>query len=122
MEPDFRVRYRFFTESEGGRKSLPKQGYRCDFSYDEESSPLGIYIIWPEFLDSGERVLEDVYVPVQERGYANMYIVNPRLRKEVHHERIRVGTKGYFMEGNRKVAVLEVTSLLSISENLSCID
>jgi len=35
--PDFRVRYRFYSEEEGGRKNPVFQGLRCDFSYDGDS-------------------------------------------------------------------------------------
>ena len=34
---DFRVSYRFFDESEGGRKQLPHQAIRSDFWYEHEN-------------------------------------------------------------------------------------
>jgi hypothetical protein len=34
---DFRVKYCFYTEQEGGRKSLPYQGYRSDFGYEPKT-------------------------------------------------------------------------------------
>lgn len=32
FKPDFRVKYRFLTEKEGGRKTIPYQAYRSDFA------------------------------------------------------------------------------------------
>ncbi len=32
-QPDFRVKYKFRAHEDGGRKNLPYQGLRCDFSF-----------------------------------------------------------------------------------------
>ncbi len=47
---DFKVRYCFYSDDEGGRKSLPFQGIRSDFWYESENHTMdGNFIIWPEF-------------------------------------------------------------------------
>ncbi len=55
-QADFRVVYRFYSMEEGGRKSLPHQGYRSDFYYEhpEHSGSSTIFMIWPEFEDEEE--------------------------------------------------------------------
>ncbi len=58
---DFKIRYRFYSAEEGGRKTPAFQGYRSDFWYDYENHiPNSIYMIWPEFEnEEGEIILED---------------------------------------------------------------
>lgn len=49
---DFRVKYRVYTQDEGGRKNPVFQGYRSDFFYDGDDLNSGIYsAIHPEFED-----------------------------------------------------------------------
>ena len=36
---NFKIKYRFYSEDEGGRKKLPYQGYRSDFFYNEKAFP-----------------------------------------------------------------------------------
>lgn len=38
--PDFRVKYRFYSKNQGGRKSTPFQGYRSDFAYDGDDTSI----------------------------------------------------------------------------------
>lgn len=111
--PDFRVRYRFLSESEGGRLSLPLQHIRCDFLYDgDDPQTDGIWCIWPEFVSATGTVLpDDQRAPVE--GLADMYILNAELRAE-HAKRIQLGTKGYFVEGPRKTATCEVVAVLAL--------
>jgi hypothetical protein len=107
------VRYRFFTPSEGGRASPPRQHLRWDFAYQGDD-PLrdGISMVWPEFISQAGQVLPEGEVPYE--GKALMFIVNPE-RKPFHRERIAVGVRGFFMEGARKVAECEVTKVLGLS-------
>ena len=44
---------KFYTEEEGGRKTLPHQHIRSDFFYDHEVENSGLFMIYPEFLSSG---------------------------------------------------------------------
>ncbi|RQO56970.1 hypothetical protein DBR47_16885 [Paucibacter sp. KBW04] len=113
--PDFRVRYRFLSESEGGRKTLPFQHIRSDFLY-EGDDPLvdGIWCIWPEFVSAAGAVFpDDQCVPAE--GLADMYILNADMRTE-HAKRIQLGTKGYFVEGPRKTAICEVVAILALAD------
>ncbi len=116
-QPDFLVRYRFFTPEEGGRKSLPFQHIRCDWGY--ESSELqeeGIYMIWPEFLTSDGSVLpETSEVPMT--GLATMWILVPEMRAQVHLSRIREGVRGFFMEGSKRTAEAVVVKVLGLPTN-----
>ncbi|NGZ76628.1 hypothetical protein [Saccharibacillus alkalitolerans] len=115
---DFRVRYRFYTEEEGGRRSLPYQGYRSDFAYDgDDISQTGIYAIHPEFEDADGEVWRDDEGPVSREGTARMWILFPAMRREVHAKRIAVGIKGFFMEGSRRVGEMEAIEICGLAEN-----
>lgn len=118
FQSDFKVRYRFFKESEGGRKSLPCQGYRSDFWYfhKEQPNPNSIYMIWPEFEDENGIVIIQPDDPVQREGIARMWIVAPQMRL-FHRDKINIGLKGYFMEGSRRVAECEVIELVGLATN-----
>ena len=113
--PDFEVGYRFLSEAEGGRKTGPPyQHYRCDWSYDgDDISKTGLYAIWPEFLDSDGQVFPDK-IQISPTGKATMWIVSPKLTEQVHRFRIKEGTKGYFMEGARRVAEAVVTRVIGL--------
>ncbi len=112
---DFRVKYRFFTKDEGGRHGIiPYQGYRSDFWY--ENIECGIFMIWPGFEnEKGEIILvNDTSVPAS--GTARMWILVPE-RRSFHKANIKIGLKGNFMEGNRKVAECEVIEILGLDTN-----
>ena len=113
QESAFQVRYRFFTSSEGGRLGPPRQHIRWDFLYagDDPSSD-GMSMIWPEFIATDGTVLPEGEVPTS--GVANMFIVNPD-RIPYHQQRLSVGTKGYFMEGPKRVAECEVIAIGSLA-------
>ena len=117
-QADFRVRYRFFTAEEGGRRVQPSQGYRSDFWYhaSEELNPNQLFMIFPEFENErGELILRsDVPVPLQ--GTARMWVVVPE-RREFHSTRIQIGTKGYFREGSVNTAEFEVIEILGLRTN-----
>lgn len=106
---DFLVRYRVLLATEGGRSTPPHQHVRWDFLY-EGDDPLtdGVHMIWPEFVDPAGHVLPEGEVPAV--GMAQMFVVN-RERTAFHHRRIRVGVRGFFMEGARKVAECELTAI-----------
>jgi hypothetical protein len=114
-EQDFDVHYRFFSSDAGGRKSVaPRQGYRCDWSYDgDDTETPGIYMIWPEFeADDGSIIALGEYVPLEST--ARMWIVSSEMREEIHRGRIFVGTRGFFMEGGRRVAEAVVTRIVGL--------
>ena len=72
-------------------------------------------MIWPEFEDESGNVIvsEDARVPMS--GTARMWVINPE-RRPIHQERIRIGTKAYFMEG-KPVAECEVIEIVSLPTN-----
>ena len=104
---DFIVRYRFLSTEEGGRKTLPYQGYRSDFRYSGDDISR-IYMIHPAFVDeTGMLVPKDI--PVPQAGIARMRIISTdRSLREYHRNRINIGIKGYFVEGPSVVAECEV--------------
>src|SRR5690349_5395711 len=113
QEPAFRVRYRFLSHGEGGRQNPPRQHIRFDFLYDgDDPFKDGISMIWPEFVTPDGKFLPEGEVPMA--GLADMFIVMPD-RIPFHRERIRVGTKGYFVEGPKRVAECEVIALGSVT-------
>ncbi|OWA35067.1 hypothetical protein B9G55_14875 [Saccharibacillus sp. O16] len=116
---DFRVRYRFYTQLEGGRATVPRQGYRGDFAYadDPGEEALNLYAIHPEFEDcSGEVILEDGQ-SVPAEGTARMWILVPSMRRDVHVHRIAPGVRGFIMEGARRVGEVEVLEQIALLEN-----
>jgi len=114
-ECDFIVQYCFFSEEEGGRKTgNPVQGYRSDFMYSGDEDKKQLWMIWPEFLDEKNNVILDKSVRVSNSGKAKMWIIN-EANHELHKSRIKIGLKGYFMEGPRKVAECEVIQIVNLS-------
>ena len=115
-KPDFRVKYRFLSQADGGRATLPFQHIRSDFLYAEDDpSEDGIWCIWPEFLCSDGTVLPERQ-PVPAEGAADMYVLNADLRPE-HQRRIHVGVKGYFVEGAMRTASCEVIEVLALKDD-----
>ena len=115
---DFEVRYRFLSPEEGGRKITTfYQGYRSDWSYDGHNIDKdGIFMIWPIFInENGVAFEKDVLVP--NEGIARMFIVNAELRKTLHKTRIKVGAKGFFMEGPNRVAEATVIRVVGLAED-----
>ncbi len=112
---DFKVKYKFRSEEEGGRKNLPNQGIRCDFWYEHPKHEFkGIYMIWPEFENNDGELIKAGH-PSKE-GIARMWIINSETR-QYHQNRIKIGTKGYFMEGSRKTADCEVIEIVDLMKN-----
>lgn len=101
---NFKVKYQFYSEEQGGRKSLPIQGYRSDFSYNEQA-----FMIHPSFEDEEGNLLEQGK-QANESGVARMIILNQNMIP-FHKENLHIGTKGFFIEGARKVAECEVIEL-----------
>lgn len=112
-DPDFIVEYEL-DPCEELKESKPGQGMRLDFLYEEDSESSNVYMIWPELLDDSENIVTDLTPGIMEpKGKANMWVVNDKFRS-YHAERIRVGTKGYWVRGSfrlAKVTVIEIGSL-----------
>jgi len=114
---DFRVKYRFYSEAEGGRTITPSQGYRSDFWYDDpEHKPKQIFCIWPEFENKEGQTLIQKEVSVDYEGTAKMWIANPQMRP-YHYNKIKPGLRGFFMEGGTRVAECEVIEVLGLLTN-----
>ena len=112
---DFKVRYEFYSESEGGRKNLPHQGIRSDFWYKNENHDTNTdYMIYPEFQNTNDEIIDSG--EVLRKGVAKMWILNPEWRK-YHQKRIEIGTIGYFKEGSRKTAKCQVIEILGLNSN-----
>lgn len=112
---DFKVKYRFYDEIEGGRKSLPFQGIRSDFWYEHDSHTMkGIFMIWPEFENESGELIQ--HGEVLKEGIARMWIINSGLRA-YHQDRIKIGTKGYFMEGGTRTGECEVIEIVGLMSN-----
>lgn len=109
---DFRVRYRFYSQDEGGRYTMPFQGLRLDFFYEHVDHKSNAFIIWPEFEDESMQVILTKTTQVSPIGTARMWIINEQWIN-YHKERIKVGTTGYFLEGKR-IAECEVIELINI--------
>jgi hypothetical protein len=116
--PDFFVKYRLYSASEGGRK-VTFQHLRCDFMYaGDDPQKDGIFMIHPEFLDEHNVPIgEDVIIPLT--GRASMWILNPVMRLEVHRSRAAVGVRGHFMEGSRKISDVEIDAIAGLHEDPS---
>jgi hypothetical protein len=99
--PLFRVRYRFLSREEGGRASLPKQGWRAAFQYDGQPL-IPYYEVSPLFeTANGETLPELASVPAE--GTAQMYVLH---EEEIpfHREKAQAGVRCFLIEGNRPVA------------------
>ena len=115
---DFRVKYRFFTKEEGGRESgAPYNNYRSDWLYEgDDVQKVGLSMVWPFFEDSnGDFIHDEILVPME--GTARMFILVPESREKTHRNRIKLGVRGYFMEGSKKVAQAEVIEIVELHED-----
>jgi len=114
-QADFRVKYKFRDKENGGRERLPYQGIRSDFSYNDDQD-YNVYMIWPEFEDKDGQIILENETPVQQEGTALMWIINPEMRI-IHRNRIKVGTCGFFREGERITADCQVVEILDLFKN-----
>ncbi|TGL32804.1 hypothetical protein EHQ52_13500 [Leptospira koniambonensis] len=114
---DFEIAYEFIDELEGGRKTLPFQGYRCDFEYvSSNNHSENLYMIWPEFYSNDGSILMDLSVSVDREGRASMWIVDQTMRS-YHQNRLKEGTMGFLVEGSRRVARVIVTRIIGLLVN-----
>ena len=116
---DFRVKYRFFTPAEGGRERPVAQGYRSDWVYAEDYEKFGtgalLCMIHPWAVDEYGFEYQP-YELIPSEGFADMRILFDSSRP-IHRRRIRVGVKGYFVEGPRRVAEAEVIDILYLNHD-----
>ncbi|MCS1350891.1 hypothetical protein [Mechercharimyces sp. CAU 1602] len=83
---DFDVKYRIYSEEEGGRESLPYQGIRWDFAFKNDLT--NNYMIYPEFEDCEGNVILDIR-KVRSEGTARMWIVSHEIRKKFIETRLK---------------------------------
>lgn len=114
LPPDFRVSYTLYRAEEGGRKTPANQHIRWDFRYDDKAISTHTFTIWPEILYPNGELLVDGYVPMH--GLADIFIVFSASRA-FHQQHIKLGLRGYFVEGPHLVAVCEVVAILSLYSN-----
>jgi hypothetical protein len=120
---DFRIAYSFMP-SKARIKNPPRQGYYPNWiyaeDYSEEESHLTLshiptFMIVPIFVDEYGLVYDKgELLPLE--GYADMMILFDEMRSE-HRRRIRVGTKGYFVEGAHPVAEATVIDILYLNHD-----
>jgi hypothetical protein len=76
----------------------------------------GIFMIHPEFIDADGRPITD-NIPVPLDGVASMWILIAEMRESVHRLRAKVGVRGHFMEGSRKIGDAEIIRIEGLQEN-----
>ena len=115
--PDFEVEYEICINPEVEEIHFT-QGARCDFLYEGDDPAIdGIHMIWPEFLDKKGQVILDKKKQLDMAGRATMWILMDEMRESVHQKRIKVGAKGYWVVGSKKVAKVVVTKIIGLFEN-----
>ncbi|MBQ0798209.1 MAG: hypothetical protein KBT63_02915 [Porticoccaceae bacterium] len=112
-QPDFIVEYKIDLAEEI-KNAKPSQGMRIDFLYDGDDPQVeGIHMIWPEILDEDGKVIRDATPGnIPKKGFANMWVLSEE-RREYHHGRLKIGTKGTWWRGGRVayVTVVQVNAL-----------
>ena len=81
----------------------------------------GIYIIWPEFLNPDGSVMLEDQAMVPESGEAFMWILYYDRMHDHHRERSLPGRRGWFMEGQRKVAEATILEQIALAEPISAV-
>ena len=87
--------------------------YEIDLCDDPQVD--GIYMIWPELLDDrGLPIEEKTPGSIPLKGKANMWIVSEEMRG-YHLNRLKIGTKGYWIRGPFRVANVTVIKIGEMS-------
>src|SRR5689334_3868363 len=85
---DFRVKYKYRSVENGGRKHPPVQGLRCDFWYHHpDNKENSLFMIWPEFEDENKNVILESDQQIKNEGTARMWIIMNGMRP-YHQSRI----------------------------------
>lgn len=114
---DFEVKYIVLDKSQGGRDSLPVQGIKWDFAYENNNhNSTELFMIWPQFLDENEEVKSPSDGPISREGKARMWIVNSNMKK-YHRDKIHIGMRANGMEGSTVVANYEVVKIVGLMAN-----
>ncbi|WP_045856718.1 hypothetical protein [Teredinibacter purpureus] len=112
-QPDFIVEYEIDLAKEL-KNAKPNQGMRVDFLYEGDDPQIdGVHMIWPEILDDKGCVIKDTTPgDIPQKGYANMWVLSEE-RREYHHKRLQIGTKGIWWRGGR-VAYVKVVQVNAV--------
>ena len=114
--PDFEVEYELDPDPEL-EMVIPYQGMRTDFLYEDDDPKLeGINMIWPELLNEAGEIIKNKKEPIKVKGRATMWICFDESRPK-HQEKLKVGTKGYWVIGSKKLARVIVTQIIGLNEN-----
>lgn len=117
-QDDFEATIRVYLPAEGGRQTPPHNGVRWDFAYAADQTADSLYMIWPDFCQpNGCSYPTDQPLPVGVNLHARMFILNNKLRAELHRVRIAVGVRFYCHEGPRRVAEGVVTRITGLSSS-----
>jgi hypothetical protein len=99
----------FLSAGEGGRKTPAHQGYRSDLGFDGDPYTYTIHL---EFLrDDGSPYQLNEPVPAAVR--ANMYVLFPETQLNLR-DLVHVGQKVRVLEGNRTVAIGEISAIKNL--------
>ena len=114
---DFKVKYQFCEESEGGRtgSSRARATARTSRSKNDDIRLTGLYMIWPEFEDGAGGVFPENHV-IPKSGTARMWVVADEARRVVHRK-VRPGARGFFVEQGRKTAEVVITAVVGLQTN-----
>lgn len=115
--PDFEVMYQLLAVEPSGAVPIVYQGVRWDFMYEDKAYRDGLYAIYPEVVVASTGEVFSNEQPLPAYGIAAMWILSAKLRP-IHQERIRLGTRGYWMEVNRRTAVCEVSRIIDLHANI----
>lgn len=106
---DFRVKYSLKDSAIGGRKHT-YQGIRFNFAYENFFVNNEAYIIHPEFENEHGDVIYDLEQDICRIGTARMWILYDEMRP-YHKEILKIGTRGYMIEGSKIIGEVEVIEL-----------
>lgn len=82
--------------------------------YSGDENVKQLWVIWPEFLDNENNIILDKSIRVATSDKAKMWIVNG-INQDLHRQKIKIGLKGFFMEGPHKVAECKVIQVVNLS-------
>jgi hypothetical protein len=115
--PDFEVTYQLLAVEPSGTVPIFYQGGRWDFLYDDKAYKDGLFAIYPEVIVASTGEIFPTGQPLPAYGIAAMWILSSKLRT-VHQKRIKLGTRGYWMEVNHRIAVCEVSRIINLHASI----
>jgi hypothetical protein len=117
--PDFEINYKFLPEFLSNLKNGELLKFDFDWCYEDDDPCDGVYRIKPEFLyEQASRVKHtEEDLKIDKQGMALMWIISPIMRYILHQDKILVGSKGFLMNGSKKVAEATVTRIIGLKTN-----